>query len=197
MKHYVQSCGCLPLLLLRRSLTTNPHAVLLGVPRVIVGFRTRQGQLTALQPFKTLEIPRLYDAHTSAPPCSGSPALTPLGAPPSVRGKPHAWDPLACLASARALLSFLFTQLTAAPATRAFQARFAAATAIGDDRALAQWPVYRLEFSPTGSEPGISVRELGEDEVRRDVWGAKREERRVGFLLERWVESVLRRRLGR
>jgi len=34
-------------------------SVLLGVPQVTVGFRTRQGQLAALQTFKTLEIPRL------------------------------------------------------------------------------------------------------------------------------------------
>ncbi|KAL8276920.1 hypothetical protein RQP46_010648 [Phenoliferia psychrophenolica] len=141
LKHYVQS-------------------FLLGVPRVIVGFRTRQGQLTALQPFKTLEIPRL------------------------VRGKPHAWDPLACLASARTLLSFLFTQISSAPSTRAYQGRFDSARDIHDDAALAQWPVFRLEFSPTGNAPGIQVRELGEDEVRRDVWGAKRDEPRVGLIVD-------------
>lgn len=114
-----------------------------------------------------------------------------------MRGKPHAWDPLACLASARTLLSFLFTQISSAPATKAFQARFDAAKVIDDDAELAKWPVYRLEFSPTGSEPGVRVRAMGEDEVARDVWGAKREERRVGFILERWLEDVLRRRIAR
>lgn len=171
----------------------GPFAVLLGVPRVIVGFRTRQGQLTALQPFKTLEIPRLcafvlrlsLGSNTDAPP------------PNRVRGKPHAWDPLACLASARTLLSFLFTQISSAPATKAFQARFDAAKVIDDDAELAKWPVYRLEFSPTGSEPGVRVRAMGEEEVAKDVWGAKREERRVGFILERWLEDVLRRRIAR
>lgn len=45
-----------------RRADTSPSPsipVLLGVPTVTVGFRTRQGQLTALQSFNTLEIPRL------------------------------------------------------------------------------------------------------------------------------------------
>ena len=114
-----------------------------------------------------------------------------------VRGKPHAWDPLACLASARTLLSILLTQISSMPATKAFQTRFDSAKEIGDDGELFKWPVYRLEFSPTGNDPGIQVRELSEEEVRRDVWAAKREERRVGFVLERWLEGVLKRRLAR
>ncbi|KAI9463298.1 RAI1-domain-containing protein [Lactarius psammicola] len=49
------------------------QSFLLGVPEIIVGFRTPNGQLATVQPFKTLEIPRM------------------------VRGKPNAWDAQICL----------------------------------------------------------------------------------------------------
>lgn len=64
LKHYVQSCQFInqsrlttPLLVTLADLSRS--AVLLGVPLVVVGFRTRDGHLTGLQSFKTLEIPRL------------------------------------------------------------------------------------------------------------------------------------------
>ncbi|KAL6301977.1 RAI1-domain-containing protein [Sparassis latifolia] len=59
------------------------QSFLLGVPEIVVGFRTPSGQLTTLQSFKTIEIPRL------------------------VRGKPGAWDPLICLDWGYRFLSFL------------------------------------------------------------------------------------------
>ncbi|TNY24309.1 RAI1-domain-containing protein [Rhodotorula diobovata] len=152
LKHYVQS-------------------FLLGVPTVTVGFRTRQGQLTALQSFNTLEIPRL------------------------VRGKPHAWTPAACLASARELLAFLHGSVSTHPSTlRAeadLRARASAGTGAGagageDDPAA--WPVFRVVFSP---QEGVSVRELTPREVHDEVLGAKRAVHggRVGFLLARWVRE--------
>lgn len=49
----------------------------------MVGFRTRSGQVQTVQPFKTIQIPRL------------------------VRGKPGAWDPLVCLHWGDQFLSFL------------------------------------------------------------------------------------------
>ncbi|KAF9446833.1 RAI1-domain-containing protein [Macrolepiota fuliginosa MF-IS2] len=49
------------------------QSFLLGVPEIIVGFRTPGGVVSMVQPFRTVEIPRL------------------------VRGKPGAWDPLLCL----------------------------------------------------------------------------------------------------
>lgn len=48
-----------------------------------MGFRTPAGALATVQPFKTIELPRL------------------------VRGKPHAWDPLVCLDWGYQLLSLL------------------------------------------------------------------------------------------
>lgn len=49
------------------------QSFLLGVPEIVVGFRTPQGRLQTVQTFKTLEIPRM------------------------VRGKPSEWNPGVCL----------------------------------------------------------------------------------------------------
>ncbi|KAI6133502.1 RAI1 like PD-XK nuclease-domain-containing protein [Pisolithus croceorrhizus] len=59
------------------------QSFLLGVPEIVVGFRTPSGRLTALQSFRTMEIPRL------------------------VRGKPGAWDPSICLEWGDRFLAFL------------------------------------------------------------------------------------------
>ncbi|BGP41226.1 decapping endonuclease targeting mRNA [Rhodotorula kratochvilovae] len=126
LKHYVQS-------------------FLLGVPTVTVGFRTRQGHLTGLQSFSTLEIPRL------------------------VRGKPHAWTPAACLASARELLAFLHGMLAAHASTSRAEAALRASDESGEEE-LPAWPVFRVSFTP---QTGVSVRELTEGEVRAEVWGAR------------------------
>ncbi|GAA6009996.1 hypothetical protein JCM10207_007511 [Rhodosporidiobolus poonsookiae] len=164
LKHYVQS-------------------FLLGVPRVTVGFRTRQGQLTGIQHFATLDIPRL------------------------VRGKPHAWDSQACLASAQDLITFIHRTLSNHPSTQSAEAAFASPappasssgpSSSGDPSpALPSFPVFRLSFTPSPSAlgpAGLSVRELTPEEVEGEVCGAKRTERRVGFLLERWVREVRERR---
>ena len=50
---------------------------------IVVGFRTPAGVVTNLQPFKTIQIPRM------------------------VRGKPGAWDPLVCLDWGHRVLTFL------------------------------------------------------------------------------------------
>ncbi|CDR39788.1 RHTO0S04e09472g1_1 [Rhodotorula toruloides] len=132
------------------------QSFLLGVPTVTVGFRTRAGHLTGLQSFNTLDIPRL------------------------VRGKPHAWDPGACLASARSLLSFIHSTISSHPSTLS---------------ADEDYPVFRLTFDPSSRDgPHVRLRELSREEVRVEVLGAKREEERVGFLLRRWVEEVRERR---
>lgn len=78
LKHYVQSCK--PLQVLTRQFNCFAYsrtlvcAVLLGVPKVIVGFRTREGILTGLQSFKTLEIPRLYVTTPRPPRASVEPS---------------------------------------------------------------------------------------------------------------------------
>ncbi|KAF8522382.1 RAI1 like PD-XK nuclease-domain-containing protein [Gautieria morchelliformis] len=62
------------------------QSFLLGVPEVIVGFRTPSGHLQTLQSFKTMDIPR------------------------NVRGKAGAWDPSACLTWATHVFEFLHKQ---------------------------------------------------------------------------------------
>ncbi|KAF5372761.1 hypothetical protein D9615_010106 [Tricholomella constricta] len=59
------------------------QSFLLGVPEILVGFRTPSGVLTTIQSFKTIQIPRM------------------------VRGKPGSWDPLICLDWGNNFLSFL------------------------------------------------------------------------------------------
>ncbi|KAJ7650093.1 RAI1-domain-containing protein [Roridomyces roridus] len=72
----------------RKLLKFYMQSFLLGVPEILVGFRTPSGQVTTTQTFKTVEIPRL------------------------VRGKgPHAWDPSVCFAWGDAFLEFLKTQI--------------------------------------------------------------------------------------
>ncbi|ORY84632.1 RAI1 like PD-XK nuclease-domain-containing protein [Leucosporidium creatinivorum] len=156
LKHYVQS-------------------FLLGVPLITVGFRTRQGILTGLQSFKTLEIPRL------------------------VRSKPHSWDPSALLASGNSLLSFIFKTLSNAPSTREWETKFASPPSSSSEQEWRDWPVFRISFTPAAAargEPGVVVRELSGEEVQSEVLGAKREVEggRVGFLKGSWVGEVRRRR---
>ncbi|KAF8271140.1 RAI1 like PD-XK nuclease-domain-containing protein [Lactarius quietus] len=64
------------------------QSFLLGVPEIIVGFRTPNGQLTTVQPFKTLDIPRM------------------------VRGKPNAWDAQICLDWAETFLTWVKKNVT-------------------------------------------------------------------------------------
>ncbi|KAI0316916.1 RAI1 like PD-XK nuclease-domain-containing protein [Amylostereum chailletii] len=59
------------------------QSFLLGVPEIVVGFRTPKGQLSTLQTFKTMQIPRM------------------------VRGKPDAWDPQVCLEWGDTFLTWL------------------------------------------------------------------------------------------
>jgi len=65
----------------RKLLKFYFQSFLLGVPEIMVGFRDFKGKVQTLQPFKTLEIPRM------------------------VRGKPNAWDPNRCLAWGERFLS--------------------------------------------------------------------------------------------
>ncbi|KAJ6507959.1 RAI1-domain-containing protein [Mycena vitilis] len=59
------------------------QSFLLGVPEILVGFRTPAGEVQTLQTFRTVEIPRL------------------------VRGKAHGWDPAVCLRWGEAFLGWV------------------------------------------------------------------------------------------
>ncbi|KAI8984920.1 RAI1-domain-containing protein [Trametes punicea] len=65
------------------------QSFLLGVPEIVVGFRTPAGRLTTTQTFKTIQIPRL------------------------VRGKPGAWDPQVCFSWGQEFLTTLNSILSA------------------------------------------------------------------------------------
>ncbi|KAF8972217.1 RAI1-domain-containing protein [Flammula alnicola] len=67
----------------RKLLKFYFQSFLLGVPEIVVGFRTPAGVVSTVQSFKTIQLPRL------------------------VRGKPGAWDPLVCLDWGYQVLTFL------------------------------------------------------------------------------------------
>ncbi|KAJ3516880.1 hypothetical protein NLJ89_g859 [Agrocybe chaxingu] len=75
----------------RKLLKFYFQSFLLGVPEIVVGFRTPAGVVTTVQSFKTIQLPRL------------------------VRGKPGAWDPLVCLDWGRRVLMFLKDTARARP----------------------------------------------------------------------------------
>ncbi|KAJ7707493.1 RAI1 like PD-XK nuclease-domain-containing protein [Mycena rosella] len=84
----------------KRLLKFYMQSFLLGVPEILVGFRTPAGQVSTTQVFKTVEIPRL------------------------VRGKLHAWDPTTCLRWGNAFLGFLQAQLKGQPERDVWRVRF-------------------------------------------------------------------------
>ncbi|KAI0091163.1 RAI1 like PD-XK nuclease-domain-containing protein [Irpex rosettiformis] len=71
----------------RKLLKFYFQSFLLGVPEIVVGFRTPQGRVVSTQTFKTMELPRL------------------------VRGKPHGWDPHLCMHWGDIFLNFLLQQI--------------------------------------------------------------------------------------
>ncbi|KAI0067328.1 RAI1-domain-containing protein [Artomyces pyxidatus] len=121
------------------------QSFLLGVPEIIVGFRTPKGQLTALQSFKTMQIPRM------------------------VRGKPGAWDPHTCLEWGEQFLSWLRVIMSGSDhPSSVWRVKFAPCVGVegmlldeegvreveaGEDRVgfLPLWYWHELENSCTGS----------------------------------------------
>ncbi|KIY46675.1 RAI1-domain-containing protein [Fistulina hepatica ATCC 64428] len=75
------------------------QSFLLGVPEIIVGFRTPTGQLSTLQKFKTMQIPRM------------------------VRGKPNAWEPSICLSWGHRFLEFV-KDIVSREENKVWRARF-------------------------------------------------------------------------
>ncbi|SGZ12437.1 BQ5605_C028g10505 [Microbotryum silenes-dioicae] len=145
------------------------QSFLLGVPTIIVGFRTRTGHLTALQSFKTLEIPRL------------------------VRNKSHAWSPTTSLTSAFDLIQFIISTLSSDENNQAAEEEFKVNGKIPGQ----EWPVWRMRFRPLEEGRGgggvLELVQLTGGVVEEEVLGGKKKEERVGFLLKRWVEGLGRR----
>ncbi|KAK4054989.1 decapping endonuclease targeting mRNA [Microbotryomycetes sp. JL221] len=197
------------------------QSFLLGVPKVIVGFRDRQGLLQTVQDFNTLDLPRL------------------------VRGKPHAWDKRVLLSSATDILTFLTNTLSHNPIVidkekQLFQI-IESRTKSSDsndtneieqnkdetlNKVFEDWPVFQIKFDPTGfvqndsimnskarlNGGSISIVQLSNQQIQDQVLGAKRfpllsrldhvlkqeleSQERVGFLLRLWVDGVVRRRMN-
>ncbi|KAI0696936.1 RAI1 like PD-XK nuclease-domain-containing protein [Cytidiella melzeri] len=76
------------------------QSFLLGVPEIVVGFRTPQGRVIRTQNFKTMELPRL------------------------VRGKTHAWDPHVCMHWGNTFLTFLQKHVHAGRKHAVWRAKF-------------------------------------------------------------------------
>lgn len=151
-----------------KLLTSYLQAFLLGVATVIIGFRTRQGIVTGLQRFSTLDIPRL------------------------VRGKPHAWDPAAALGGAHQLGAFIRDSIISSPSQQLVDESFR--SAVTDvDLTSERWPVFRVRYD--GAARRVEVLELAEEEYEVMLTGADRQQRdRIGFLIREWVLEGWKRR---
>lgn len=77
------------------------QSFLLGVPKIIVGFRTPAGVVKEVETFKTMEIPRM------------------------VRGKAGAWDPAVCLNWGEQFFDFLRTNMVSGSDSSVWRVRFA------------------------------------------------------------------------
>ncbi|KAL1727895.1 RAI1 like PD-XK nuclease-domain-containing protein [Schizophyllum commune] len=119
------------------------QSFLLGVPKIVVGFRTPAGVIREIQDFKTMEIPRM------------------------VRGKPGAWDPTVCLAWGERFFGWLRGQI-AANEQRAVQQNSETDSA-GEHRPASRVAVWRVRFTP---KAGTAVSRLDEDGVA-DVEGGE------------------------
>ncbi|CAE6425547.1 unnamed protein product [Rhizoctonia solani] len=163
----------------RKLLKFWAQSFLLGIPEIVVGFRTHQGRISTLQTFETLALPRM------------------------VRGKPGAWDPKPCLVFAEKLLRFIRSTLmedkqsdyglgvsnTSATFNSASTKKFEETTELNssrseetDQRDVAVW---RLEIRP-GAQT-VTLYKLEPFEVEEVANG----EDRVGFLPTWFWESVV------
>ncbi|PCH42099.1 RAI1-domain-containing protein [Wolfiporia cocos MD-104 SS10] len=121
------------------------QSFLLGVPEIVVGFRTPSGRMNTIQSFKTMEIPRL------------------------VRGKPHAWDPLLCLDWGHRFITFL---KSIAVATDTDDVRGDSNNEEGKMADRAKTRVWRVKFLPRVGvsvslldDAGVQEVQAGEDRV--------------------------------
>lgn len=117
-----------------------------------------------------------------------------------MRGKPHAFDPLACLASGKTILDFIYNEVKKNQNTKKFQSKFFASTFDNNQTSngkpendepleLNEWPVFRIKFNPKSSIPDILIRELSKLEIQNEVLADKVDKSRVGFLPLDWVND--------
>ncbi|KAF7374739.1 RAI1 domain-containing protein [Mycena sanguinolenta] len=153
------------------------QSFLLGVPEILVGFRTPGGEVTTTQTFRTVEIPRL------------------------VRGKAHGWDPGRCLAWGEAFLEFLKKHVRVrrelgdrGEGTGEERHENGVGGKGEDETTHPDAVVWRVTFRPG---VGVELRQL-DDAAVRDVKGGeeggvkdgKEKVERVGFLPRWYWEEV-------
>lgn len=131
------------------------QSFLLGITKVVVGYRDHKGFIVTHQEFNTLTMPRL------------------------VRGKPHAWNPTACLNFASQLLSSIRSHIaTTIPSSR-----------IPVEEATQKYPVHRICFDLTTRQ--VTVSPLEESDVLEQIKGGE-VLGRVGFLLSDYYDMVIK-----
>lgn len=137
------------------------QSFLLGIQKVIVGFRDNRGYLVTNQEMDTLAMPR------------------------AVRGKPHAWDPMACLKAASDILVSVKTHLHANTQQDSWPD-------IKEAEKSGTFPVFRLTYVPSrSSENGklLTLSQLTKNQILHEVKGGK-EEGYVGFLTSRYYQHI-------
>ncbi|QRV89694.1 nuclear 5'-3' exoribonuclease-interacting protein, Rai1p [Ceratobasidium sp. AG-Ba] len=151
----------------RKLLKFWAQSFLLGVPEIVVGFRTHQGQISTIQSFQTMGLPRM------------------------VRGKPGAWDPNTCLVFIGKLLRFIRMTLEADDrksredtAGVVAEERSAESEKAGD-RVETRPAVWRLSIPPNARN--VTLRKLDQEEVEV----VRNGEDRVGFLPTWFYNSVM------
>ncbi|KAG8766502.1 decapping endonuclease targeting mRNA [Ceratobasidium sp. 428] len=151
----------------RKLLKFWAQSFLLGIPEIVVGFRTHQGRLSTLQTFQTLGLPRM------------------------VRGKPGAWDPNVCLTFAGKLLRFVRGTLEAdnreySEATATSKGKSVGARERNEKKQVEVLPtLWRLSIQPNTRH--VVLRKLSQQEV--DI--VRNGEDRIGFLPTWFYNSVM------
>lgn len=139
----------------KKMLRFYMQSFLLGIAMVVVGFRDPRGFLVTHQQFQTLAMPR------------------------AVRGKAHAWDPLACLNFASELLTTIRSHLLAAAP--------ASLPSLEEAEKSDGYPVHRITFDPDTRRVGVRV--LASSDVLEQVKGGMKKGR-VGFLLSSYYDMA-------
>ncbi|KAJ7031395.1 RAI1-domain-containing protein [Mycena alexandri] len=147
------------------------QSFLLGVPEILVGFRTPAGELTTTQTFRTTELPRL------------------------VRGKKGAWDPRVCLGWGEAFLEFVKEVVGArGQENGASKDEREAEEQNGHAQAHPDAAVWRVSFRPNTGVELVRLDAAGVRDVERrggDKQDDEEEEvERVGFLPRWYWEEV-------
>ena len=145
----------------KKMLRFYMQSFLLGIQKIIVGFRDRQGFLVTFQEMDTLAMPR------------------------AVRGKRHAWDPMACLKGASDILIAVKTHLSANIPQNQWPS-------IREAEKSESIPVFRLTYlqsrlNETGKQ--LTLTKLTKEQILNEIQAGK-EEGMVGFLTSKYYQHI-------